>query len=179
MNKTLRAPMYGRDYRRFRTSLGVHLQNTNTNAFLPSPPSRAGDFIPCASSLNIQVVAGGTLRFDLVFRPRRPGEHSFSLPLSLEGIPPDGAKRLRVPVSAVGLKPTLTFASTEVDFGRKVVSRDPCALKQYQGEFVLRNASDKVTVPRGMDVQVGEVVGGTRWQSVTDGCGSSGEEEII
>lgn len=93
-----------------------------------------------------QVVAGDTLRFDLVFRPQRPGEHSFSLPLSLEGIPPDGAKRLRVPVSAVGLKPTLTFASTEVDFGRKVVSRDPCALKQYQGEFVLRNASDKARV---------------------------------
>lgn len=78
-----------------------------------------------------------------MFRPQRPGEHSFSLPLSLEGIPPDGARGLRVPVSAVGLKPTLTFASTEVDFGQKVVSRDPSALKQYQGEFLLRNASDK------------------------------------
>lgn len=103
-----------------------------------------------------QVVAGDTLRFDLVFRPQRPGEHSFSLPLSLEGILPDGAKRLRVPVSAVGLKPTLTFASTEVDFGRNVVSRDPCALKQHQGEFVLRNASDKVRVQGRLHVQVRE-----------------------
>ena len=89
------------------------------------------------------MVAGDTLSFNLVFCPQRPGEHSFSLPLSLEGIPPDGAKHLRALVSAVGLKPTLTFASTEVDFGQKIVSRDPSSLKQYQGEFLLRNASDK------------------------------------
>ncbi|CAM9417866.1 unnamed protein product, partial [Hapterophycus canaliculatus] len=65
------------------------------------------------------VVAGDTLSFNLIFRPLRPVEHSFSLPLSLEGISAsDGlARRLRVPVSAVGLKPTLTFVSTEVDFG--------------------------------------------------------------
>lgn len=88
---------------------------------------------------------GDTLCFKLVFRPLRPGEHSFQLPLSLEGIPPDGSKRLRVPVSAAALRPTLTFTSTEVDFGRRVVSRDPCGLNQYQGEFLLRNASDKVT----------------------------------
>lgn len=92
-----------------------------------------------------KVAPGDTLCFKLVFRPLRPGEHSFQLPLSLEGIPPDGSKRLRVPVSAAALRPTLTFTSTEVDFGRRVVSRDPCGLNQYQGEFLLRNASDKVT----------------------------------
>lgn len=94
-----------------------------------------------------KVAAGDTLSFNLVFRPLRFGDHAFSFPLSLEGIPSDGAKHLRVPVSAVGLRPTLTFVSTEVDFGRKVVSRDPCALKQYQGEFIFRNASDKASYP--------------------------------
>lgn len=89
------------------------------------------------------MAAGETLCFKFVFRPEQPREHSFSLPLSLEGIPSEGAKGLRVPVSAVGLIPTLTFVSTEVDFGRRVVSRDPCSLKQYQGEFVLKNASEK------------------------------------
>eukprot|EP00903_Cladosiphon_okamuranus_P009303 g8875.t1 len=75
-------------------------------------PSPSG-YIPLPRQWKLLVVPGDTLRFDLVFRPQRPGEHSFSMPLSLEGIPPDGAKRLRVPVSAVGLKPTLTFTSTE------------------------------------------------------------------
>lgn len=92
----------------------------------------------------IKVAAGDTLRFGLTFRPERPREHSFQLPLSLEGIPSEGTRRLCVPVHAVGLKPTLKFTSTEVDFGRRIVSRDPCALKQYQGEFVLKNVSEKV-----------------------------------
>lgn len=90
------------------------------------------------------MVAGDLFHFYLVYRPERLGAHDFQLPLSLEGVPPGGAERLRVPVTAAGLEPTLTFLSTEVDFGRTLVSRDPCALKQYQGEFVLRNASDKV-----------------------------------
>lgn len=80
-----------------------------------------------------------------MFLPEQPGEHGFQFPLSFEGIPPDGAKHLQVPVSAKGLKPTLTFGSTKFDFGRTIVSRDPSILKQYQGEFTLRNASDKVT----------------------------------
>ncbi|CAM9549759.1 unnamed protein product, partial [Sphacelaria rigidula] len=84
------------------------------------------------------------LSFNLVYRPERPGEHIFELPMSLEGIPPEHVTRLRLQVTAVALKPTLTFASTVVDFGSRVVSRDPCALKQYQGEFLLRNASEKV-----------------------------------
>lgn len=107
-----------------------------------SPP------LPPPLPLAKKVAGGDTLRCKLVFRPERPGEHSFQLPLSLEGIPSDSAKHLSVLVSAVGLKPTLTFTSTEVDFGRRVVSRDPCALKQYQGEFVLRNASGKVRLGR-------------------------------
>lgn len=90
------------------------------------------------------MAAGDRLTFNLVYRPESPGEHTFQIPLSLEGIPPENVARLRVPVTAAALKPTLTFLSTLVDFGRCVVSRDPCALKQYQGEFVLRNASGKV-----------------------------------
>ena len=88
--------------------------------------------------------AGEKLHFKLVFRPEREGKHSFQFPVSLEGIPLDAAKNLRMPVSAKGLKPTLAFESTEIDFGRSIVNRDPCNLKQYRGEFVLRNASEKV-----------------------------------
>lgn len=120
------------------------------------------------------MVAGDTLSFKLVFRPLRAAEHSFSLPLSLEGIPAsDGlARRLRVPISAAGLKPTLTFVSTEVDFGRKVVSRDPCALKQYQGEFVFRNASDKASPSWRLGV------GRLRWGGRGLGSGRGGMYEI-
>ena len=122
------------------------MAETVSSAMLePIVPSTKPHAFATRSIAVFKVAPGDTLCFKLVFRPLRPGEHSFQLPLSLEGIPPDGSKHLRVPVSAAGLRPTLTFTSTEVDFGRRVVSRDPCGLNQYQGEFLLRNASDKVS----------------------------------
>lgn len=124
-------------------------RNSGALAMLQPILSSKGPHTFASYSITIfKVAPGDTLCFNLVFRPLRPGEHSFQLPLSLEGIPPDGSTHLRNPVSAAGLRPTLTFTSTEVDFGRRVVSRDPCGLNQYQGEFSLRNASDKVSQGR-------------------------------
>lgn len=113
---------------------------TTARPFAPFP-----FFVLSPPAPPIKVAAGDILRFNLVFLPEHPGEHSFHLPLLLEGIPQDGARHLRVPVIAVGLKPTLMFMNNEVDFGQRVVSRDPCSLKQHQGEFVLKNISDKAS----------------------------------
>lgn len=99
------------------------------------------------SHVLVKVTPGGQLSFTLIYWPERSGQHYFQLPLSLEGIPPDVVGGLGIPVTATGLKPTLIFDSTELDFGSKVVSRDPCALKQYQGEFLLKNASEKASQP--------------------------------
>ncbi|CAM9172605.1 unnamed protein product [Choristocarpus tenellus] len=101
--------------------------------------SQRKELDPVKRKWNITVAPGDTLAFLLQYSPHQASEHVFLLPLALRGISLN--ERLQATVSGRGLKPTLTFSTMKVDFGDQVVNRDPCMLKQYQGEVTFRNDS--------------------------------------
>jgi hypothetical protein len=78
-----------------------------------------------------------TLSAELIFHPTGAKKYSFKLPLQLLGVSED--KSLNRDVSAVAVASVLSVSSNVVDFGDKVVSRDPLSRVSYFLETTITN----------------------------------------
>eukprot|EP00941_MAST-03F_sp_MAST-3F-sp1_P000816 g816.t1 len=82
------------------------------------------------------------LMLDIVFKPVQEAEHSFELPIALNGV--EEMSELRRVVVAHGLSPKVILSSSVVDFGQVVVSRDRVKKVPHHLHLTLQNASDEV-----------------------------------
>lgn len=85
----------------------------------------------------LTINAGATLFGSLVFSPKNPKSYNFKLPLMLQGIPNDTSFQRESSAESVVSK--ILISSQTVDFGDRVVSRDPLARAAYFQEIVLTN----------------------------------------
>ena len=92
--------------------------------------------------------AGCTCHGYLLFAPTKAKVWDFKLPLTLQGLPSDDA--LCKPITAEGLLSRLTASSHIIDFGDKVVSRDPTSRMSYFLEVSFKN----VDVASGLSYEV-------------------------
>ena len=81
--------------------------------------------------------SGCTCHCNLIFSPSIAKEWDFRLPLALQGLSPEDS--LCKPVTAKGLLSRLTVSSHIIDFGDKVVSRDPTSRMSYFLEVTFKN----------------------------------------
>eukprot|EP01038_Epipyxis_sp_PR26KG_P008960 gene8960-12082_t len=117
-------------------------ENATTSSAVISPPAGANK-----SSNNmwkILIKANATLQAELIFRPNHSKHHNFKLQLYLQGISDD--KTLTRPVTAHGVHSVLGVSSLIVDFGDRVVSRDPLARVSYFLETTIKNLLPKKVV---------------------------------
>jgi len=92
--------------------------------------------------------AGCTCHGYLLFAPTKAKVWDFKFPLTLQGLPADDALCKRI--TAEGLLSRLTASSHIIDFGDKVVSRDPTARMSYFLEVSFKN----VDVASGLSYEV-------------------------
>ncbi len=85
----------------------------------------------------ITLLPNSTLMSDLIFRPTTPKQYNFKLQLYLQGIQEN--RSLNRDVSAVGLTSLIDVSDMVVDFGDRVVSRDPLSRISYFLETTLKN----------------------------------------
>jgi hypothetical protein len=77
----------------------------------------------------------------ITFNPSKPRRHNFRLPIYLQGR--GNAQDLLCDVSAVGLESRLHVSSFCVDFGDKIVRRDPSDLVSYFQEVTFTNVDKR------------------------------------
>jgi hypothetical protein len=85
----------------------------------------------------LTINAGATMYGSLVFAPNNPKAYNFKLPLMLQGIANDTS--FQRDVSAESIPSKLLMSAHTVDFGDRVVSRDPLARAAYFQEIALTN----------------------------------------
>lgn len=85
----------------------------------------------------ISLLPNSTLTADLIFRPTVAKQYSFKLQLYLQGIQEN--RSLNRDVTAVGLTSLIDVSDMVVDFGDRVVSRDPLSRISYFLETTLKN----------------------------------------
>jgi len=85
----------------------------------------------------ITLLPNSTLITDLIFRPTVPKQYTFRLQLYLQGIQEN--RSLNRDVTAVGLTSLIDVSDMVVDFGDRVVSRDPLSRISYFLETTLKN----------------------------------------
>eukprot|EP01033_Poteriospumella_lacustris_P004189 gene4189-2988_t len=88
----------------------------------------------------VTLTANATLEAELIFRPTAAKKFSFRLPLTLFGIVED--RSLQRDVTATGVASALRLSQTVVDFGDRVVARDPLARVSYYLETTITNQSN-------------------------------------
>lgn len=88
----------------------------------------------------ISILANAVLEAELIFRPTNAKRYSFRLPINLFGIVED--RSLQRECSAVGIASVLRLSNTVVDFGDRVVARDPLARVSYFMETTITNQSN-------------------------------------
>ena len=99
---------------------------------------------------NILILPNATVQAELVFRPTVARQSGFKLPLYLQGISEDKSYNREVTASAQAS--TLAISSYVVDFGDRVVSRDPLSRISYFLETTIRNVASK----RGVTFEIRE-----------------------
>jgi hypothetical protein len=92
--------------------------------------------------------AGCTCHGYLMFAPTKAKVWDFKFPLTLQGLP--AADKMSKPITAQGLLSRLTASSHIIDFGDKVVSRDPTSRMSYFLEVSFKN----VDVSSGLSYEV-------------------------
>ena len=97
------------------------------------------------------IKAGSTFHGYLTFTPQSAHLWDFKFPLTLQGLSPD--ESLAKTVTAQGLLSRLTVSSHIIDFGDKVVSRDPAARMSYYQEVTFKN----VDMSKGLSYEVVDV----------------------
>ncbi|CAM9239147.1 unnamed protein product [Phaeothamnion confervicola] len=126
-------------------------------ALAPAPVAAAATVATAAAAetprkWHLTVAPGGCLAFRLAYRATTVASHTFNLRLALEGttVASGGGgygganaarSKLTVAVLARGLKPAIVFSTLALEFGDRVVSRDPSQLRPYSGEVTARNDS--------------------------------------
>eukprot|EP01032_Pedospumella_encystans_P007939 gene7939-9469_t len=93
---------------------------------------------------NLLILPNATISGDLVFRPTVARQSNFKLPLYLQGIMED--KTYNRDVTSSAQTSTLNVSTYVVDFGDRVVSRDPCARISYFLETTIKNVANKRAV---------------------------------
>jgi hypothetical protein len=110
-----------------------------TQSVTEIPPSRTsstaslagralgGQYDPIVRQWRLVIAPGGTVNFQILFEPGTAGDHSFQLPISMEGCPrPKAATHpLSRLVKGTATQPTLSLDPLELEFGDRIVSRDP------------------------------------------------------
>jgi len=86
---------------------------------------------------HLLLLPNATLRADLVFRPSAAKQKGFRLPLFLQGIPEN--KSFTRDVTGTAETSLLAVTSVVVDFGDRVVSRDPLSRISYFLETTIKN----------------------------------------
>lgn len=89
----------------------------------------------------ISIPPNGTMEADLIFRPTSVRAHIFKLKLNLQGMVDD--KTFYRDVTASGQASILELSSNVVDFGDRVVSRDPLSRVSYFLETTIKNVGMK------------------------------------
>ena len=96
-----------------------------------------------ARKFKATIPVGKTIHLLLVFAPQSERSHVFELPLILAGQhqrrAPESLQRV---VSGEGLRPRVYLSKTTIDFGERVVSRDPSIIFPYHMEFTLTNRDE-------------------------------------
>lgn len=100
---------------------------------------------------NILILPNATICADLVFRPTVARQTNFKLPLHLQGIMEDKSYTRDVTSSAQAS--TLSVSTFVVDFGDRVVSRDPLSRISYFLETTIKNVASK----RGVQFEIREM----------------------
>lgn len=100
---------------------------------------------------NIIILPNATISADLVFRPSVARQTNFKLPLYLQGIMEDKSYTRDVTSSAQAS--TLSVSHFVVDFGDRVVSRDPLSRISYFLETTIKNVAGK----RGVNFEIREM----------------------
>lgn len=98
----------------------------------------------------ITLAAGQTFSGHLIFKPSKAQTHDFALQLYMQGLQEQEATQFDCRVTADGLASRLGLSTMVVDFGDRVVSRDPSACMTYYKEFTLQN----LDVLRGLSFTV-------------------------
>jgi hypothetical protein len=137
-------------YQDFKPSISVpkayaeitHEQYDNANnSILIIKPTEDGSLSPNSlkklNSWRIKIAPGSTMRGSLVLAPTVAKKYNFKLPLSLQGL--DGMKSFAVTVTGEAITSKLTISSQMVDFGDRVVSRDPLSRATYYLEVAFRS----------------------------------------
>jgi hypothetical protein len=88
----------------------------------------------------ITLMTNSTLEAELIFRPTNARKYSFRLPMTLFGIVED--RSMQRNVTATGVASVLRMSQTVVDFGDRVVARDPLARVSYYLETTITNTSN-------------------------------------
>lgn len=87
----------------------------------------------------ITLAAGQSFTGSLIFTPTKAETHNFALQLYMQGLQEQEESQFNCQVTADGLASRLGLSTMEVDFGDRVVSRDPSACMTYYKEFTLQN----------------------------------------
>ena len=90
---------------------------------------------------NIILISNSTVTLDFIFRPTNSKQYKFKMQLYLQGIQEE--KSLNREVKAVGIASLLEVSSFIVDFGDRVVSRDPLSRVPYYLETTFKNVGNK------------------------------------
>jgi hypothetical protein len=91
----------------------------------------------------ISIAFGATLSGSLYYKPTKPNNHNFKFPMYIQGL----SSNLIFPldVTAEGIQSCLNMSISNVDFGDRVVSRDPTSRSTYCKEMVFTNNSKSKT----------------------------------
>ena len=92
----------------------------------------------------IIILPNATISMELIFRPTGARQCNFKLPLFLQGIQED--KSYNRDVRAHGVAPVLSVSNFVVDFGDRVVSRDPLSRISYFLETTIKNTASRRAV---------------------------------
>jgi hypothetical protein len=101
------------------------------------PPNAASSKHKNNNAWRLTIAAGGTLNAVLVFAPAVVKAHDFKLPMQRQGMKKDAEFSRSVVAEAVASR--LNVSSRFVDFGDRVVDRDPIARASYYLEISFTN----------------------------------------
>jgi len=155
-NKSQFEDRHGNSIKLFNTNLKNKTHNNNNNNNNNESNSKKNHRTKGNNFWKISITGNSTLNAELIFHPSLPRSHSFKLLLYLQGISKD--QTLVREVTAQAVASILEVSSFVVDFGDKVVSRDPLSRLSYFLETSVKNLSTK----KGISYEIREGTEKTR-----------------
>jgi len=109
-----------------------HEQSSNSDMHEPEGPRVRFRIPPAAEG-----------RLEMTYQPVALAQHTYELPLSLQGMPTGSVKALRRAVVAEAIKPRMLMSSAAVDFNKRVVVSANMKSFTYTQDVTLTNCDDK------------------------------------